>query len=210
MKPIQRSSAGIVQLVMRQPVAGRPADSQFFATWDTLAQAGWRADVASGMLQMRPGEHYGVFPYAQEFHALTDIEMASTEARANPKFGPGGGVKLIIEFKQQLTGNEHIGDLIPLLGFSEPCDPRPSGGIKDILDLETSLGNTLVGADRVLGEVAKRRFWMQNPLHDSEIAKRLHVPQSIRPFEDLDIHGDVAGFVDLEDMQVVGAPGKNP
>jgi hypothetical protein len=210
MEPKRMSTSGIVQLVIRRAVAGHQADSQYFTTWDVLSKAGWRADVASGMLQMKPGKHYGLLPFAQEFNTLMEIEVATTMTLANKQYGPGGGVKLYIPFRDHQEGLEPVGELIPVGGYSELCDPEPAGVIKDLLDLEISLGNTLLGADRVLGEEAKRRFWMQDPLHLPEIDRELNLPQSIQPFEDPDMHCNVAGFVDMENMQFVGAPPQKP
>jgi hypothetical protein len=199
------STSGIVQLVTRRARQGHPADSEFFTTWATLEQGDWQADKVSQLLQIAPSAHFGLRPFAQEFHVNGAVGIARSIASSNKQFGLGGGEKLFIPAAKHAATLRPVGDLIPLVAPEDEPPPEATGPIKRLLDLELSLGNTLVASDRGGPSRARSRFWLQDPIHGAEIAG-LRLPATIRAFEDLDMHGKSTGYVNPDESQVVIGP----
>ncbi|MEK7413079.1 MAG: hypothetical protein AAB263_07165 [Planctomycetota bacterium] len=202
--PTSLSSSGLVQLVIRRPLAGQCSDSHFFTTWDTLELSQWRSDKVSQLLQIAASKHFGCRPFAQEFDITKEVNIAQSIAQANPQHGPGGGMKLFIPPNEQISAVVPVGDLIPLYEPST-LPIHATGFIKSIIEIEISLGNTFVGSDRDARSGARNRFWLQNPLHLADIT-RLKIPTSVRAFEEPDMHGNVMGFITTNESQVVLAP----
>lgn len=202
MRHASKSKAGVVQLTIRRPAAGASTDSQFFTTWDVLERAGWRAADASRALQIAPSEHFGFRPFAQEFEVIADVQIARTIARANPEHGSGGGEKLFIPIGDQARALRPVGDLIVLDADDVSEPPKPTGFIADLINYELAHDNTLVGADR-FGHHGSFRFWLQTPLHIVDLERALNSVPSNSRFQDLDPHGNTAGFVDADSQCVI-------
>lgn len=198
------STSGIVQLVTRRARPGHGADSEFFTTWATLEEGNWRDDKVSQLLQIAPSAHFGLRPFAQEFHVNQAVDIARSVARSNKQYGPGGGEKLFIPTAKQAASLVPVGELIPLVAPHD-TPPEAIGLIKRLLDLEISLGNTLVASDGGGPSPSRLRFWLQDPIHEAEVAG-LGLPESVRAFQDLDMHGKTAGYVNRGESQVVIAP----
>lgn len=90
------------------------------------------------MLQIKPSENYGLRPLVQEFHLAEAIDVARSESRANPQFGPGGGVKLFIPTEKHRKALVPIGDLVPLLDSVDEPAPEAVGFLETVIDLEVS------------------------------------------------------------------------
>jgi hypothetical protein len=202
-KPL--STSGVVQLVTRRARTGERADSQFFTTWATLEQGQWRSDLVSQALQIARSAHWGYRPFAQEFHILQSIDIARTIVRSNPEHGPGGGEKLFIPAEQHAFALEPVGDPIPLFASGDHLTRDPTEFLKALIELELSLGNALVGADADECSGGRARFWLQDPLHATEIA-RLTPSSSACAFEERDIHGDSMGFLSIDQSEILIAP----
>ncbi len=208
MRRVSKSRSGIVQLTVRKPVARAPTDSEIFTTWEVLERSDWRAADASRALQMAPSVHFGFRPFAQEFELSADVHVARTVARANPQHGPGGGEKLFIPFNEQARALMPVGDLIYLDEHDEEQTPQPAGFVAEMIRIEAALGNALVRAD-CKGSRNSLRFWMQDPLHIAELERTIRSFPAACRFEDLDPHGNTAGFVDA-DQQTLISPFKQP
>ena len=204
------SSSGLVQLVSRRPRPGERAESQFFTTWRTMEMGQWQSDLVYGLLQFRPSKYYGLRCFAHEFHIAKPVKIARTVARANPQFGPGGGEHVFIPQASHAQALVPMGDLIPLFDSGNQPGPTPKGFIAELIDLETSLGNSLVASDSQETSPARNRFWMQEPLHQAEIRRMLALPQCVQFFEEDEIYGNTRGFVSDEDGQVLISPAMQP
>lgn len=83
---------------------------------------------------------------------------------------------------------------------------KPNGFLKDLIDLENSMENSLIGSDCEKSSGRQCRFWLQEPLHLSEIDRALKIPASFRRFEDRDLHGDAAGYFSEKEASILIAP----
>lgn len=193
-----------MQLVTRRPVKGQRAESPFFTTWETIEKGQWRSDLVSGLLQVAPSKYYGLRSMVHEFHAVEEIQIASSISFANPQFGIGGGEKLFIPYEAHASALIPIGELIHLEGTK--ANRKLTGEISAIIDLELSLGNEIIAADHTDTPRSLERFWMQDLIHFSEIKKKLNLPASVNRFEDLDIHGNLTGYVSYELGQIILSP----
>lgn len=195
-----------MQLVTRRPAKGQRAESEFFTNWETIEKGQWRSDLVNGLLQVAPSKYYGLRSMVQEFHVLEEIQIASSISMANPQFGVGGGKKLFIRYETHATALTPIGELIQLQGNGTKANQKPTGVIAAIIDFEVSLGNKLVAVDRTETPQPLDRFWMQDMLHFSEIKKKLNLPGALSAFQDIDIHGNVTGYVSYELGQILLSP----
>lgn len=193
---------------MRPPVPGRPLDSEFFTTWQTMARADWRADEASGLLQIAKNPHFGFFPFAQEFHVQSKVGVARTIAKANTQHGPGGGEKLYFPRSTHRAALKPVGPLIRLGGSELDAPPAtPSGSLKELFERSTAAGGEFLASDRTTlpDGGPRRRFWFTESLPLREIGQ-LNCPPDVRFFQDEDMHGNSCGLITTDGLQVLIAP----